>query len=221
MTAQVRKLSPHFEVPNKRQLDAPLNPTPLGLSIAPTYHHLSSFLFTRHFSTLHIVISLRIFKVENPLPQVNRIGVDHYCLGSSLTPLHHGVCTWSVPAYLSHLSHTHTPPPSVLHSFFRSPNTRDQLNTTVMRLSFAVLTAALQAAVSTASTLTPPVLPLIVRNPYLSTWFGNAREAPWSKWPMFYTGEEVGLSLMAHVPSTGTVYPLLGKPHESLSSDSE
>ncbi|KAB8257047.1 hypothetical protein BDV32DRAFT_128063 [Aspergillus pseudonomiae] len=90
-----------------------------------------------------------------------------------------------------------------------------------MRLSFAVLTAALQAAVSTASTLTPPVLPLIVRNPYLSTWFGNAREAPWSKWPMFYTGEEVGLSLMAHVPSTGTVYPLVGKPHESLTSNSD
>jgi hypothetical protein len=35
------------------------------------------------------------------------------------------------------------------------------------------------------------------------------------KWPMFYTGEEVGLSLMAHLPSQKTVYPLLGKPHES------
>ncbi|KAF7590514.1 hypothetical protein BBP40_002702 [Aspergillus hancockii] len=90
-----------------------------------------------------------------------------------------------------------------------------------MRLSFAVLTAAVQAAVSTASTLTPPVLPLTVRNPYLSTWLGNARDAPWSKWPMFYTGEEVGLSVLAHVPSTGTVYSLLGKPHESLSSGSD
>nr|BAG68490.1 hypothetical protein [Aspergillus oryzae] len=40
--------------------------------------------------------------VENLLRQVIRIGVDHYCLGSSPTPLHHGVCTWSVPAYLSH-----------------------------------------------------------------------------------------------------------------------
>ena len=85
-----------------------------------------------------------------------------------------------------------------------------------MRLSLAVLTAALQATVGTASTLTPPVLPLIVRNPYLSTWLGNARDVPWSKWPMFYTGEEIGLGLMAQVPSTGTVYPLLGKPHESL-----
>ncbi|KAI9370111.1 hypothetical protein BJX61DRAFT_109819 [Aspergillus egyptiacus] len=85
-----------------------------------------------------------------------------------------------------------------------------------MRPSLAVLAAALQATVSTASSLTPPVLPLIVRNPYLSTWLGNAREGPWSKWPMFYTGEELGLSLMAQVPSTGTVYPLLGKPHENL-----
>ena len=86
-----------------------------------------------------------------------------------------------------------------------------------MRLSLAVLATALQATVGIASSLTPPVLPLTVRNPYLSTWLGNAREVPWAKWPMFYTGEEVGLSLMAHVPSTGTVYPLLGKPHESLS----
>ncbi|KAA8646204.1 hypothetical protein EYZ11_001494 [Aspergillus tanneri] len=86
--------------------------------------------------------------------------------------------------------------------------------------SFAVIVAALQAT-ATASTLTPPVLPLIVRNPYLSTWLGNARDVPWSKWPMFYTGEELGLSLMAQIPSTGVVYPLLGKPHDSLSSDSE
>ena len=28
---------------------------------------------------------------------------------------------------------------------------------------------------SAASTLTPPVLPLVVRSPYLSTWLGNAR----------------------------------------------
>ena len=42
-----------------------------------------------------------------------------------------------------------------------------------------------------ASKLTPPVLPLIVRNPYLSTWLGDARISPWEKWPMFWTGEEV------------------------------
>lgn len=89
-----------------------------------------------------------------------------------------------------------------------------------MQLSLAVLAAAVsQAVVSTASTLTPPVLPLIVRNPYLSTWLGNAREAPWVKWPMFYTGEEVGLSLMAHVPSQGVVYPLIGRPQDSLASN--
>ncbi|RAL15489.1 putative glutaminase [Aspergillus homomorphus CBS 101889] len=90
-----------------------------------------------------------------------------------------------------------------------------------MRPALVVLTAVLQATVGIASSLTPPVLPLIVRNPYLSTWLGNARDEPWSKWPIFYTGEELGLSLMAHVPSTGTVYPLLGKPHESLSGSSQ
>jgi hypothetical protein len=42
-----------------------------------------------------------------------------------------------------------------------------------------------------ASSLTPPVLPLVVRNPYLSVWLGNARGAPWEQWPMFYTGEQV------------------------------
>ncbi|OJJ39227.1 hypothetical protein ASPWEDRAFT_49265 [Aspergillus wentii DTO 134E9] len=90
-----------------------------------------------------------------------------------------------------------------------------------MRFSLAVLaTAALQATVGTASILTPPVLPLIVRNPYLSTWLGNARQEPWSKWPIFYTGEEIGFSIMAQVPSTGSVYPLLGKPHDYLKSGS-
>ncbi|EEH08465.1 glutaminase [Histoplasma capsulatum G186AR] len=67
-----------------------------------------------------------------------------------------------------------------------------------------------------ASRLTPPVLPLIVRDPYLSTWLGNARDDPWNNWPMFYTGEHLGLSLMAAIPDTGFVYPLLGRPHDSL-----
>ncbi|KAL4786172.1 hypothetical protein BJX76DRAFT_322099 [Aspergillus varians] len=85
-----------------------------------------------------------------------------------------------------------------------------------MRPSLALLAAALQATAGVASSLTPPVLPLIVRNPYLSTWLGNSRDVPWSKWPIFYTGDELGLSLMAQIPSTDTVYPLLGKPHETL-----
>jgi hypothetical protein len=42
-----------------------------------------------------------------------------------------------------------------------------------------------------ASTLTPPVLPLIVRNPYLSAWLPQARGNPWEHWPVFYTGQEV------------------------------
>ena len=60
-------------------------------------------------------------------------------------------------------------------------------------LQAASVASALLAIAVEASTLTPPVLPLIVRNPYLSTWLGDAREAPWSKWPMFWTGQEVGL----------------------------
>jgi hypothetical protein len=52
-------------------------------------------------------------------------------------------------------------------------------------LQAAVAASALLANAAGASKLTPPVLPLIVRNPYLSTWLGDAREAPWNKWPMF------------------------------------
>ncbi|GAB7322132.1 hypothetical protein MBLNU13_g03152t1 [Cladosporium sp. NU13] len=85
--------------------------------------------------------------------------------------------------------------------------------------SIAAVAASLLGA-SYASTLTPPVLPLIVRNPYLSTWLGNARDDPWSKWPMFYTGEEMGFSLLASVPESSTVYPLLGRPHDSLDDKS-
>ena len=86
--------------------------------------------------------------------------------------------------------------------------------------SALVLTAASLLGASYASTLTPPVLPLIVRNPYLSTWLGNARDDPWSKWPMFYTGEEMGFSILASVPESSTVYPLLGRAHDSLDDKS-
>ncbi|THX91510.1 putative glutaminase [Aureobasidium pullulans] len=79
----------------------------------------------------------------------------------------------------------------------------------------AVAVTSLVSSVA-ASTLTPPVLPLVVRNPYLSTWLGNARDKPWTKWPMFYTGEEIGFSVLASVPETSTAYPLLGRPQDSL-----
>ncbi|KAK0626571.1 hypothetical protein B0T14DRAFT_534694 [Immersiella caudata] len=72
------------------------------------------------------------------------------------------------------------------------------------------------AALAGASTLTPAVVPLIVRNPYLSTWLGRAREAPWEDWPIFWTGSHIGFSVMASVPAAGKVYPLLGRPHDSL-----
>ncbi|KAL1296952.1 hypothetical protein AAFC00_004555 [Neodothiora populina] len=82
-------------------------------------------------------------------------------------------------------------------------------------LSFAAVAASLFCE-SQASVLTPPVLPLIVRNPYLSTWLANAREEPWTKWPMFYTGQEIGFSVLASVPEASTSYPLLGRPQDSL-----
>ncbi|EXJ85459.1 hypothetical protein A1O1_05823 [Capronia coronata CBS 617.96] len=91
-----------------------------------------------------------------------------------------------------------------------------------MRLvsALAVLLAAVVPLVQ-CSRLTPPVLPLIVRNPYLSTWLANARDVPWDKWPMFWTGQEVGLSVMASIPGQRTVYPLLGRPQDSLRKDDD
>ncbi|KAK0255941.1 hypothetical protein B0A54_15820 [Friedmanniomyces endolithicus] len=86
-----------------------------------------------------------------------------------------------------------------------------------MRSSIACTAlAASLLTFASASSLTPPVLPLIVRNPYLSTWLANAREEPWTAWPMFYTGQSVGLAVLASVPNTSTVYPLLGRPQDSL-----
>lgn len=61
-----------------------------------------------------------------------------------------------------------------------------------MRLtSYLEVAFAITATVTQASTLTPPVIPLIVRNPYLSAWLGHARENPWEHWPIFWTGQEV------------------------------
>ncbi|KKY28251.1 putative glutaminase a [Diplodia seriata] len=50
----------------------------------------------------------------------------------------------------------------------------------------------------------------------MSLWLANARDEPWSKWPIFWTGDEIGFSLLAAVPETHTVYPLLGRAHDSL-----
>jgi len=81
-----------------------------------------------------------------------------------------------------------------------------------------LLTALLAEAVS-ASSLTPPVLPLIVRNPYLSTWLQHAREPPWEHWPIFWTGQHIGLSVIASVSESKTIYPLLGRGQDSLPSN--
>ncbi|KAI1746377.1 DUF1793-domain-containing protein [Xylaria scruposa] len=80
--------------------------------------------------------------------------------------------------------------------------------------------AALAVAFADASTLTPPVLPLIVRNPYLSLWLPHARDAPWKNWPMFWRGETFGFAIMASVPHSQTVYPLLGRPQDFLDGHS-
>ena len=61
-----------------------------------------------------------------------------------------------------------------------------------MRLFVSLLAAGtVLLEIGQASKLTPPVVPLTVRTPYLSTWLGDARISPWNKWPMFWTGEEV------------------------------
>jgi hypothetical protein len=85
-----------------------------------------------------------------------------------------------------------------------------------MRLLPAASAALLSLCGIKASRLTPPVLPLVVRNPYLSCWLGNARDVPWNKWPIFWTGEEIGLGILAGVPGANKVYPLLGRPQDSL-----
>ena len=85
----------------------------------------------------------------------------------------------------------------------------------------AVVVAAGLLASLAEGALHPPILPLIVRNPYLSTWLQNAREEPWTKWPMFWTGDELGFGVLASVPDTKNVYPLLGRPHDSLEQSSE
>ncbi|KAK8035315.1 hypothetical protein PG993_010310 [Apiospora rasikravindrae] len=76
------------------------------------------------------------------------------------------------------------------------------------------------AALANASTLTPKTLPLVVRNPYLSTWLPSARDEPWKQWPIFYTGSTFGFAVMAAVPETNSVYPLLGRPHDFLGDKS-
>ena len=87
--------------------------------------------------------------------------------------------------------------------------------------STLVAVAAVLPSLVECSRLTPPVLPLIVRNPYLSTWLPDARKLPWGKWPMFWTGQEVGFGIMAHLPGENLVYPLLGRPQDSLRQDGD
>ncbi|KAG8156946.1 hypothetical protein KVR01_013168 [Diaporthe batatas] len=86
-------------------------------------------------------------------------------------------------------------------------------------MRWSLLGQAAAAALASASTLTPPILPLVVRNPYLSTWVPS-RHAPWESWPIFWTGRTVGFSVLAAVPGSGDVYPLLGRPQDSLGGSS-
>ena len=63
--------------------------------------------------------------------------------------------------------------------------------------------------------LCPPAVPLAVRSPYVSTWI-NTRESKdlHSRWPMFWTGQEITWSGLIRVD--GTTYEFLGKPASSL-----
>ncbi|KAK6331174.1 hypothetical protein TWF696_003241 [Orbilia brochopaga] len=70
-----------------------------------------------------------------------------------------------------------------------------------------------------AATLTPATIPLFVRNPYFSTWLQNARSEPWTRWPIFWTGQEIGFAVLFKVG--GSVYPLLGRPQDSLGGEDD
>ncbi|KAF3905677.1 hypothetical protein ABW21_db0209020 [Orbilia brochopaga] len=70
-----------------------------------------------------------------------------------------------------------------------------------------------------AATLTPATIPLFVRNPYFSTWLQNARSEPWTRWPIFWTGQEIGFAILFRVG--GNVYPLLGRPQDSLGGEDD
>lgn len=77
--------------------------------------------------------------------------------------------------------------------------------------------SALLSLPAGASKLTPPVVPLAVRNPYLSTWLGDVRETPWNKWPMFWTGEEVRI-VSPSEPTTSRLLDAAEGPLERLDS---
>src|SRR2546421_13018090 len=84
-------------------------------------------------------------------------------------------------------------------------------------MHISLILVAVVAALAECSRLPPPVLPLFVRNPYLSVWLPNVRQnQPWADWPMFWTGESIGLSVLASLPESSKVYPLLGRPQDSL-----
>jgi len=87
--------------------------------------------------------------------------------------------------------------------------------------ALAAAIAAVLPSLAVCSRLTPPTLPLTVRNPYLSLWLAHARDQPWEHWPMFWTGEEIGFSVLASIPENRTTYPLLGRAQDSLARDDE
>lgn len=102
--------------------------------------------------------------------------------------------------------------------------TNFRLSATMLIKNLALVVSLLLPVTTLGSILTPPVLPLVVRNPYLSTWLGNARNEPWQRWPMFYNGQEIELSVLAAVQTRDyniVGYPLLGRPHDSLRSRPE
>ena len=84
----------------------------------------------------------------------------------------------------------------------------------------AIASLALVLPATFASRLTPPVLPLVVRNPYLSIWLPDAREAPWYVTNRL-TSHQIGFSVLASVPENNKVYPLLGRSYDALSKGAD
>jgi hypothetical protein len=101
--------------------------------------------------------------------------------------------------------------------FTRYRRTLLQFKSSSINMRTSIILLAFVAALVECSRLTPPVLPLLVRNPYLSIWLPNVRQnQPWAHWPMFWTGESIGFSVLVKLPASSTIYPLLGRPQDSL-----
>lgn len=82
----------------------------------------------------------------------------------------------------------------------------------------AILVAARMEVLIEASILTPPVLPLTIRN--LSSVHGCAcSRIPMWIWPNHYTMQPLDISILAAILVTGTKFIMLGSIYKSLQAD--